>query len=62
VRGPLVTNPNTGAPYWYPYPFLDPHAQASGYAGVALWVAIISAAFIVVGVLVVWVGRLRTRS
>ncbi|KQR92124.1 MAG: Pr6Pr family membrane protein [Microbacterium ginsengisoli] len=62
VRGPLVTNPNTGAPYWYPYPFLDPNAQASGYAGVALWVAIISAAFIVVGVLVVWVGRLRTRS
>ena len=35
VRGPLVTNPNTGAPYWYPYPFLDPNAQASGYAGVA---------------------------
>jgi hypothetical protein len=59
IRGPLIVSPGTGNPWWYPYPFLDPHLQSNGYVGVAGWVAVISATFIAVGFLVVWVGRRR---
>ena len=60
VRGPLVTSPGNGEPYWYPYPFLNPNNPAlepAGYAGVAVYVVAIAAGIIVVGLLVVWVGR-----
>ena len=56
LRGPLVTNPGTGTPYWYPYPFLDPN-NAGGWAAVAFWVVVIAAAFLVFASLVVWWGR-----
>ena len=62
VRGPLVTSPGNGAPYWYPYPFLNPNNPAlepPGYGGVAVYVVAIAAGIIVVGLLVVWVGRRR---
>jgi hypothetical protein len=65
VRGPMVTSPATGDPYWYPYPFLNPNnpaLQPPGYAGVAVYVAGIAVAIVVVGVLVVWVGRRRASS
>ncbi len=65
VRGPSVISPATGDPYWYPYPFLNPNnpaLQPPGYAGVAVYVAGIAVAIIVVGVLVVWVGRWRGSS
>jgi hypothetical protein len=66
IRGPLVTNPTTGDPYWYPYPFLNPNNPdlwpAPGYGGVAVWIAIISVAFLAVGAFVVWVGRRRGAS
>lgn len=65
IRGPLVTSPATGDPYWYPYPFLNPHnpaLQPPGYAGVAVYVVCIALAIIAVGALVVWVGRLRASS
>lgn len=58
VRGPLTTNPVTGASYWYPYPFLDPHLQG-GYGGVALYVVGIAVAIALVAWLVVAVGRRR---
>lgn len=61
VRAPFITNPGTGDPYWYPYPFLNPHnAQlqpVSGYPGVVLYVIGIAIAIIAIGMLVVWWGR-----
>ncbi|MDZ5079066.1 Pr6Pr family membrane protein [Nesterenkonia sp. HG001] len=61
VRGPLVTNPESGAPYWYPYPFLDPHdpglAPIAGYPGVMIHVIGIAVAMIAVSALVIWWGR-----
>lgn len=65
VRGPLVTSPASGEPYWYPYPFLNPHnpaLQPPGYAGVAVYVVAIAVGIVAVGLLVVWVGRLRAPS
>jgi hypothetical protein len=58
IRGPLVTNPVTKSPWWYPYPFLDPHVVA-GYGGVALYVVGIAVALGAVAALVVAVGRRR---
>jgi hypothetical protein len=58
VRGPLVTNPVTKNPWWYPYPFLDPHV-VGGYGGVALYVVGIAVALGAVAALVVAVGRRR---
>jgi len=59
VRGPLVTNPINGNPYWYPYPFMDPNNFANGYLGVAVYIVAIAVAIMAVGVLVVWIGRRR---
>lgn len=56
VRGPLVTNPASGDPFWYPYPFLNPNNDG-GWGAVAFWIAVIALAFIAVGSLVVWWGR-----
>jgi hypothetical protein len=58
VRGPLITAPATGLPYWYPYPFLDPNLQG-GYVPVVLYVVVIAAATVAVGFLVIWTGRRR---
>ncbi|MGQ7786809.1 Pr6Pr family membrane protein [Nesterenkonia sp. K-15-9-6] len=61
VRGPLVTDPATGAPFWYPYPFMDPGnpdlVPLAGYPGVILYLAGIAAAMIAVSAVVVWCGR-----
>ena len=62
VRGPLVTSPGNGEPYWYPYPFLNPNnpaLQPPGYAGVAVYVVAIAVGIIVVGALGVWIGHWR---
>lgn len=56
LRGPLVTNPVSADPFWYPYPFLNPNGPG-GWTGVAFWVVVISAAFLAVASLVVWWGR-----
>lgn len=58
LRAPLIIAPATGNPYWYPYPFLDPH-QPGGYLAVAAYVVGIAIAIIGVGAFVVWVGRYR---
>ena len=65
VRGRLVTSPASGEPFWYPYPFLNPNnpaLQPPGYAGVAVYVVAIATGIVAVGLLVVWVGRLRASS
>ena len=59
VRGPLVTNPISGNPYWYPYPFMDPHNFENGYLGVAVYIVGIAIAILAAGCLVVWIGRRR---
>lgn len=62
VRGPLITAPATGDPWWYPYPFLDPHNFENGYVGVALYIIGIAIGIMIVGLGVVWIGRRRARS
>ncbi|MCT9819422.1 Pr6Pr family membrane protein [Microbacterium sp. W1N] len=61
VRGPLVTNPVSGDPFWYPYPFLNPNGPG-GWGSVIVYVVIIAVAFAVVALGVVWAGRRRARS
>lgn len=41
VRGELVRDPLTQQPFWYPYDFLNPHLQPTGWAGVAINLAVI---------------------
>lgn len=65
IRGPLVTNPNSGQPYWYPYPFLNPNNPElifPGYAGVAFWVVVIAVGIIVTAAIVFAVGRRRGQA
>ncbi|MDQ0614559.1 hypothetical protein QF046_002200 [Microbacterium sp. W4I4] len=62
VRANLIIAPATGDPYWYPYPFLNPHITAGGYAGVAGYIVGIAIAIIAVGAGVVWVSRRRAAS
>jgi hypothetical protein len=59
VRGPLITNPTTGAAWWYPYPFLDPHL-VGGYGGTIPYIVGIAVALGGFGAGVVYVGRRRT--
>jgi len=61
LRGPLITNPSTGVPFWYPYPFLNPNG-VNGWGGVVAYVVGIAITFAIVATVVVWVGRLRARS
>lgn len=58
IRANLVIAPASGATWWYPYPFLDPH-QDGGYVAVGLYVLLIAAIIIGAAALVVWVGRRR---
>lgn len=60
VRANLVTDPVTGSPYWYPYPFLDPNGPGE-WGSVLLFVLGIALGFLVAGVAVVAVTRIRTR-
>ncbi len=61
IRGPLVTNPTTGEPFWYPYPFLNPN-NPGGWGMVIGYVVGIAVAFIVVGLVTVWVTRRRAEA
>lgn len=61
IRANLIVAPATGNPWWYPYPFLDPHLVPGGYLGVAGYIVGIAATIIGVAALVVWVGRKRGR-
>lgn len=58
VRAPFVTDPYTGTPYWYPYPFLNPNGDG-GWPSVGLYIAAIAAAILAIAAVVVWIGRLR---
>ncbi|NLP84927.1 Pr6Pr family membrane protein [Microbacterium sp. CFH 90308] len=60
IRGPLTTNPVSGDPFWYPYPFLNPN-NPGGWMSVIMYMIGIAVAIIGVGALVVWWGR-RTKA
>jgi hypothetical protein len=62
ARANLIIAPATGDPYWYPYPFLNPHITPGGYLGVAGYIVGIAVAIIAVGAGVVWVARRRQRT
>lgn len=62
VRANLIVSPALGTPYWYPYPFLNPHTTPGGYVGVAGYIVCIAAAILIVGAGVVWVARRRAAS
>ena len=57
IRGPFITNEVTGAPYWYPYPFLDPNLPGASYLTVAGYSVVIAIAIIAVGLGVILVSR-----
>ncbi len=59
LRATHVTSPVTGDPWWYPYPFLDPHLVPGGYAGVAGYVAVVAAVIVGIGAGVVALSRRR---
>jgi hypothetical protein len=60
TRGELVANPDGSTAWWYPYPFLDPHGPG-GYGSALTYIGAILAAFIVIGVGIVLIGRYRGR-
>lgn len=61
IRANFIIAPATGLPYWYPYPFLNPHNFDGGYGVVVLYIIGIAAAIIAIGAGVVWVSRKRGR-
>jgi len=60
IRGELVANPDGTTPWWYPYPFLDPHG-AGGYSTALTYIGAILGAFVVIGVAMIMIGRYRER-
>lgn len=61
IRGPLVTNPTSGEPFWYPYPFLNPNGPG-GWGMVVVYVLVIAVAFVAAGLFAVWATRRRARA
>ncbi|WP_461471919.1 Pr6Pr family membrane protein [Microbacterium sp. HJ5] len=60
VRGELVGDPSGAAPYWYPYPFLDPHGPG-GWGSALMYIAGIFVAFLAIGAGIIALDRYRER-
>ncbi|MFC8681807.1 Pr6Pr family membrane protein [Microbacterium ureisolvens] len=60
VRGERVGNPDGTTPWWYPYPFLDPHG-AGGYPSAFLYIGAILVGFLAIGTMIILIGRYRER-
>jgi hypothetical protein len=60
IRGERVGNPDGTTPWWYPYPFLDPHG-AGGYPSALLYIGAILAGFLAIGTAIIVIGRYRER-
>lgn len=60
VRGERVANPDGTTPWWYPYPFLDPHI-AGGYGSPLTYIAAMTAGFLAIGTMIIAVGRYREK-
>lgn len=59
VRGPFATNAYVDAPYWYPYPFINPVTSAGGYTSVAAYVVGIGVVTILLAFSLGWTTRRR---
>lgn len=59
TRANFIVNQTTGDPWWYPYPFLDPHLQG-GFGGVIAYIVGIALGIIAIAALVIFVGRRRS--
>ena len=57
IRGPFTPNEITGASYWYPYPFLDPHLSPNGYASVGFYVVMIAILIGLVAAFAIYISR-----
>lgn len=57
LRGPFTPNEVTGQPYWYPYPFLNPHLSANGYLSVSFYVILVAVVIALVGAGVILLSR-----
>lgn len=62
VRAPFAFDYSTRTTGWYPYPFLDPRLSPNGYLSVAFSVLLIALVISALGLGVLWLSRLRTRS
>jgi len=60
VRGERVANPDGTTPWWYPYPFLDPHG-AGGYSSALVYIGVILAGFLAIGTMIILIGRYREK-
>ncbi|MFH8251750.1 Pr6Pr family membrane protein [Microbacterium sp. B2969] len=60
VRGERVENPDGTTPWWYPYPFLDPHI-AGGYTSPLLYIVVMTAGFLAIGAMIIAIDRFRER-
>jgi hypothetical protein len=60
VRGELVSDPSGATAWWYPYPFLDPHASG-GWPSALMYIAVIFVAFVGIGAAIIATGRHRGR-
>ena len=59
VRGLRVSNPDGSTSWWYPYPFLDPHN--AGYGSAFTYIGVMLAGFVVIGAIIIEIGRFRER-
>jgi hypothetical protein len=59
IRGDRVPNPDGSTPWWYPYGFLDPHT--AGYGSAFMYIGGILSAFVLLGIAVIGIGRVRAR-
>lgn len=57
IRGPFTPNQVTGADYWYPYPFLDPHLSHNGYFSVGFYVVMIAILIGLVAAFAIYISR-----
>ncbi len=60
VRGELTPDPSGATPYWYPYPFLDPHGTG-GYPSAFTYISVMFVGFIAIGAVIIAIGRFRER-
>jgi hypothetical protein len=59
IRANFITGPATGDPWWYPYPFLDPHQEGASYLTVLGYILGIAIGILAIAALVIWIGRRR---
>jgi hypothetical protein len=59
IRANFITGPATGDPWWYPYPFLDPHQEGASYLTVFGYILGIAIGILAIAALAIWIGRRR---